>query len=176
MYGTPAASGILLKSSLTVCRGISSARSPKRAGLLSQRQRVEFAAEQDGGPAAVDQDARHAGTADTGGDREAVVAQPAGDALGGLVFLMGEFGVAVQVLVERLLVGPQRLVAGQDLVDGGHYRSPPEKISKKNKNTFSTSRKIEAASRGAVSVSVLVRSRWKSNMVNPAKMTRPRTE
>ena len=102
--------------------------------------------------------------------------QPAGDALGGVVLLVGEFGVAVQVLVERLLVGPQRLVAGQHVVDDGHYRSPPEKISRKNKNTFSTSRKIEAASRGAVLVSVLVRSRWKSNMVNPAKMTRPRTE
>ena len=100
-----------------------------------------------------------------------------GHPLGGAVLLVGEFGVAVQVLVEGLLGGPQRLVAGQDVVDGGHHRScPPEKISRKNRNTFSTSRKIDAARNGAELMSVLVRSRWKSNMVNPAKMTRPSTE
>ena len=56
------------------------------------------------------------------------------------------------------------------------YRSEPEKISRKNRKTFSTSRKIEAASSGAAVMSVLVRRRWKSNMTNPAKMTRPSTE
>jgi hypothetical protein len=53
---------------------------------------------------------------------------------------------------------------------------PPEKISRKNRNTFSTSRKIDAARNGAEVMPALVRSRWKSNMVNPAKMTRPRME
>jgi mannose-6-phosphate isomerase len=57
-----------------------------------------------------------------------------------------------------------------------HQRSVlPEKISRKNRKTLSTSRKIEAASNGAEAISVLVRRRWKSNMVNPAKMTRPST-
>jgi len=65
----------------------------------------------------------------------------------------------VQLLVEGLLAGPQRLVAGQDLLEGAHHRSPPEKICRKNRNTFSTSRKIEAASSGAAAMSVLVRSR-----------------
>jgi len=59
---------------------------------------------------------------------------------------------------------------------GPQSRLPPEKISRKNRNTFSRSRKIDAASSGATASSVLVRSRWKSNMVNPAKMTRPSTE
>ncbi len=50
------------------------------------------------------------------------------------------------------------------------------KIRRKNKNTFSTSRKIDAAKSGAEFMSFEVRSRWKSNMVNPAKITRPITE
>ncbi len=148
----------------------------RRAGLLPHRQGVQLAAEQDGGPAAVGQDAHHPGAADAAGDREPVAGQLLGHPLGGAVFLVGELGVAVQVLVEGLLGGPQRFVAGQDVVDGGHHRSPPEKISRKNRNTFSTSRKIDAARNGAAVMSLLVRSRWKSNMVNPAKMTRPRIE
>jgi len=94
-------------------------------------------------------------------------------------FLVAELAVAVQVLIEGLLGRPQRLTAGQDRLDGGHHRSAPcvpEKISRKNRNTFSTSRKIDAARNGAEVMSALVRSRWKSNMVNPAKMTRPSTE
>ena len=38
------------------------------------------------------------------------------------------------------------------------------------------SRKIDAASNGAESTSVERRSRWKSIMVKPAKITRPSTE
>ena len=57
-----------------------------------------------------------------------------------------------------------------------NHRSSLEKICRKNRKTFSTSRKIEAASSGAAVMSALVRSRWKSNMVNPAKITRPSTE
>ena len=38
------------------------------------------------------------------------------------------------------------------------------------------SRKIDAASSGADLMSFDVRSRWKSNIVKPAKITRPMTE
>ncbi len=55
-------------------------------------------------------------------------------------------------------------------------RSSWVKICRKNRNTFKMSRKIDAASSGAEATSVLVRARWKSNRVNPAKMTRPSTE
>ncbi len=51
-----------------------------------------------------------------------------------------------------------------------------EKIRKKNRNTFRMSRKIDAASRGADLMSFEVLNRWKSNIVKPAKITRPRTE
>jgi len=133
----------LLKSSLTVCRGIWPARSPKcaakalatravavvsvgyelghpghaghvhvvaagvidghlvasgvpdgdgagvgRAGVLPQRQRVEFAAQQDGRPGAVGQHAGHSGAADAGLDRQAIALQPLGDAPGGVVLLV----------------------------------------------------------------------------------------
>ena len=57
----------------------------------------------------------------------------------------------------------------------GHLSSWP-KICRKNRNTFKMSRKIDAASSGADAASVLVRTRWKSNRVNPAKITRPSTE
>ena len=53
---------------------------------------------------------------------------------------------------------------------------PPEKICRKNRNTFRMSRKIDAARNGAELMSVEVRIRWKSNMVKPAKMTSPSTE
>jgi hypothetical protein len=53
---------------------------------------------------------------------------------------------------------------------------PPEKIRRKNRNTFSASRKMLAAISGAESRSVERRRRWKSNIVRPAKMTRPITE
>ena len=55
----------------------------RRAGVLPQRQRVQLAAEQHGGPAAVGQDARHPGAADALLDREAVAPQLLGDAPGG---------------------------------------------------------------------------------------------
>ena len=50
------------------------------------------------------------------------------------------------------------------------------KICRKNRNTFRMSRKIDAASNGADRTSVLVRARWKSKRVNPAKITRPSAE
>ena len=52
----------------------------------------------------------------------------------------------------------------------------PEKICRKNRKTFRTSRKIDAARKGAEAMSLERRSRWKSNMVKPAKITRPITE
>ena len=56
------------------------------------------------------------------------------------------------------------------------HRLPEEKIRRKNRNTLSTSRKIEAAIKGAELMSFERRSRWKSTMVKPAKITRPITE
>ena len=59
-----------------------------RAGVLPQRQRVEFAAQQDGRPGAVGQHADHSGAADAGLDRQAITPQPLGDAPGGVVLLV----------------------------------------------------------------------------------------
>jgi hypothetical protein len=55
-------------------------------------------------------------------------------------------------------------------------RLRPLNSCRKNSNTFSASRKMDAAINGAESVSEVRRSRWKSNMVTPAKMTKPRME
>ena len=52
---------------------------------------------------------------------------------------------------------PSRPGNGPDVF--AHHCLSPEKISRKNRNTFSTSRKIDAASSGASALSVLVRSR-----------------
>ncbi len=51
---------------------------------------------------------------------------------------------------------------------------PPEKMRRKNRKTFRASRKIDAAMSGAESRPFDLRSRWKSYMVSPAKITRPR--
>jgi hypothetical protein len=56
------------------------------------------------------------------------------------------------------------------------HRSFLEKSCRKNWNTFSASRKIDAAISGAESISFERRSRWKSDMVRPAKITSPRIE
>jgi hypothetical protein len=91
-----------------------------------------------------------------------------------------------ELLTDRLGISRDRLHAtvfgvhvrravGVALVPG-HLCCSPLKISRKNRKTFRMSRKIDAARNGAVVTSELVRSRWKSNMVNPAKMTRPSTE
>src|SRR5208282_4227545 len=56
------------------------------------------------------------------------------------------------------------------------HRSFLEKICRKNWNTFSASRKIDEAISGAESISFERRSRWKSDMVRPAKITSPRIE
>jgi hypothetical protein len=80
---------------------------------------------------------------------------------------------------------------GQDGEDGQYARYPDhsspssvlrahrsflEKICRKNWKTFSASRKIDAAISGAESISFERRSRWKSDMVRPAKITSPRIE
>src|SRR5512132_1235703 len=44
---------------------------------------------------------------------------------------------------------------------------------RKNWKTLRMSRKIEAASSGALSISFLTRSRWKSYITRPAKITNP---
>ena len=146
------------------------------AGVFPDRQRVEFGPEQDGGPAAVGQDAHHPGAADPGLDGEPVFVQLPGDLPGRAVLLVGQLGMLVQVLVKRLLTGLEAAVAGHNLGTDAHSFSPPEKICTKNRKTFRTSRKIEAARKGAELMSPERRSRWKSNMVKPAKITRPSTE
>ena len=50
---------------------------------------------------------------------------------------------------------------------------PPPKIRRKNRNTFSASRKIDAAISGAEAMSFDRRSRWKSPIVSAAKITSP---
>ena len=95
-----------------------------RAGVLFDRQRVHVRPEQHGGPASVGQHADHAGAADAGLDRAAILLQLPGDALGGAVFLVGQLGVLVQILVESLLGGLDAVVAGQDLLDAAHGHRP----------------------------------------------------
>ena len=56
------------------------------------------------------------------------------------------------------------------------YSSLPPKPDSSRRNTLRMSRKIDAASSGAVLMSLLRRRRWKSNAINPAKMMRPTTE
>src|SRR5450755_4396131 len=82
--------------------------------------------------------------------------------------------VRAQVLVKGLLTGLEAAVADHNLVSDAHSFSPPEKICTKNRKTFRTSRKIEAASKGAELMSAELRSRWKSNMVKPAKIIKHR--
>jgi hypothetical protein len=50
---------------------------------------------------------------------------------------------------------------------------PPPKIRRKNRNTFSASRKMDAAISGAEVMSLDRRSRWKSPIVSAAKITSP---
>ena len=57
-----------------------------------------------------------------------------------------------------------------------HSRLREENSCRKKLNTFSASRKIDAAISGAESTSEVSRSRWKSNMVRPAKITSPRLQ
>ena len=58
-------------------------------------------------------------------DRAAILLQLPGDALGGALFLVGQLGMLVQILVESLLVGLEAVVAGQDLLEPAHGRRPP---------------------------------------------------
>ena len=48
------------------------------------------------------------------------------------------------------------------------------KIESRSRKTFRMSRKIQAARSGAALMSLVLRSRWKSNIVKPAKITSPR--
>ena len=55
------------------------------------------------------------------------------------------------------------------------YSASPPKIVRKKRKMLRTSRKIDAASWGALLMSSLRRRRWKSKIVKPAKITSPRT-
>jgi hypothetical protein len=75
---------------LVAC-GIQAGRSARvvRAGIFPDGQCVQFSSEQYGGSAAIGQDAHHSRTADASVDREAIFLQFPGDALGGVVLLVG---------------------------------------------------------------------------------------
>jgi len=78
--------------------------------------------------------------------------------------------VGVGCLSARLAL-PELVLPRHELLDvpvydvgGGQLRRLP-KSDRKNWKTLRMSRKIDAASSGALPVSVLIRSRWKSNIV-----------
>ena len=73
-----------------------------QAGVLLDGQRVGVAAQHDGGPLAVAQQAHHAGAAHLGTDLVAQLLQLARQARAGLVLLERQLGHAVQVLVQRI--------------------------------------------------------------------------
>lgn len=73
----------------------------RESGGLGDGQRVEFGAQEHRGAGAVAQDPDESVAAAHGtGDRAAVFREPGGEAVGGAVFVGGEFGVGVQVEVE----------------------------------------------------------------------------
>jgi hypothetical protein len=88
-----------------------------RAGVLLDRQSVQFGPEQNGGPGAIGQDAHDARAADARLDRAAILLQLPGDALGCAVLLVRQLRMAMQILVERFLAGPEAVIAGQDLLE-----------------------------------------------------------
>lgn len=53
------------------------------------------------------------------------------------------------------------------------YSRLPPKMERKNWKTLRMSRKIDAARSGALAMSFVVLSRWKSTIVKPAKITSP---
>ena len=73
-----------------------------KAGLFLHRQRVEFGAHHDGGAVAVLVDRDQPGLADFLGDLEADRAHFGGEFCGGLHLLKSDFGMGVDVLVERV--------------------------------------------------------------------------
>ena len=75
-----------------------------------------------------------------------------------------------QPLPRRLPNGP---AAPTWLPAGFRHQRFREKMRRKNRKTFRTSRKIDAASSGAESMSRTRRRRWKSNIVKPANTTSP---
>ena len=83
------------------------------AGFLFHRQRVEFGAHQDGRTVAVLVDRDQSGLADLFGDLEPERAHLGGEFCRGLHLLKGEFGMGVDVLVERVefwIVGLERFL------------------------------------------------------------------
>lgn len=80
----------------------------RQPGGLGDGQRVQLGAQQHGGSRSVAQHPDESVAAAHGtGDRTAVSGQPGGEAVGGAVFVAGEFGVGVQVEVE-LDSGPEQ--------------------------------------------------------------------
>ena len=110
-----------------------------RAGVLLDRQRVQFGPQQHRGPGAIGQEAHDSGPADAGLDRAAIRLQFPGDALGRAVLLVRQLGMAMQILVERFLVGLQAVVAGQDLLETAHNRRPPYSMSSSRRFVLASS-------------------------------------
>jgi hypothetical protein len=110
-----------------------------RAGVLLDRQRVQFGPEQDGGPTAIGQDARDSRPADARLDRAAVLLQLPGDAPGRAVLLVRQLWMAMEILVERFLAGPEAVVAGQDLLETAHNRRPPYSMSRSRRLDLASS-------------------------------------
>ena len=75
-----------------------------QAGLLAHRQAVHVSAQHQGRPLAVLHHRHDAGAADLIGDLKAQGPQLGGQTGRGLDFLVGEFGMGVEVLVERFQV------------------------------------------------------------------------
>ena len=83
------------------------------SGFLLHRQRIEFGAHHDGRTVAVLVDRDQSGLADLFGDLEAECAHLGGELGGGLLLLKGEFGMRMEILVERIqlwIVGLERFL------------------------------------------------------------------
>ncbi len=76
-----------------------------QAGLFFHRKRVQFGAQHDGRAGAVLQDRDDAGAAHVFGDVIAGAAQARGQLRRGLRFMRREFGILVQIEIERMRVG-----------------------------------------------------------------------
>ena len=110
-----------------------------RAGVLLDRQRVQFGRKQHRGPGATGKDAHDSRPADARSDRAAILVQLPGDALGRAVLLVRQLGMLMQILVERFLAGLEAVVTGQDLLETAHNRRPPYSMSSSRRLVLASS-------------------------------------
>ncbi len=93
-------------------------------GVLPDRQGVHVGPEQNRRSAAVGEYPHHTSTADAGPDGEPGLLQVPGHPRSGTALLVGQFWMLVQILIEGLLAGLQRTIAGQYLIDDAHATVP----------------------------------------------------